>query len=104
MFGVAVRNVRPLCQRLHMKLDQCEHSQPASITLLCLGLHWSPLVLDVAAVFICAVLLLMEQQDGGAASRLSELQLLSLSRGQLLQPAVLLLSFPGELDQRRKHV
>lgn len=71
--------------------------------LFCLGLHCSPLVLDVAVVFICAVLLLIEQQDGDGASRLSELQLLSLSKGQILQRAVLILSFPGELDQRRRH-
>lgn len=71
--------------------------------LFCLGLHCAPLVPDVAAVFIRAVLLLVDQQDGGGASRLSELQLLSLSRGQLLQRTVVLSSFPGELDQRRKH-
>ena len=45
----------------------------------------------------------MDQQDGGGVSWLSDLQLLYIIRGQLLQRTILLSSFPGELDQRRKH-
>ncbi len=75
-----------------------------NVTLSFLCLHCAPLVLDGAAVFIRALLLLTDRQDDGCTSRLCELQLLSLSRAQLLHRTVLLSSLPGEADTRRKHV
>ncbi len=68
------------------------------------SLHCAPLVLDGAAVFICPAVLLTDPQDGGFTSGLCELQPLFLSMLQLLQTTILLSSFQGEADQKRKHV
>lgn len=104
------RRVEALVQPLKEKDSEEECCQPVLkqeediSTLLCRGVHRPPLVLDGAAVLVRAGGVPTHQSDGGDAVRLSELQLLFVSRSLLLLRAGRQPSLPGEAHQRRPHV